>query len=417
MQSSVSFNALRRLGDGSFRIVWFGNIVRGKTADGITVVFAPSKVSPSTGEEACDLSKRISIVLPVAYLRKFRIGDIWEDARWTGRRDTQTRETFRLDISKSSSTVMPVGVPLNGDRNINLQYLLPFSDFEGHRDHTHAQCVRIALADSSTLVVPCMELVRFYFGASGSFLKRLFSGAFALDRLYSDARINKKNRTASIELATDLSGVAATTVARIAFCEQARSAARWIVNSSVATAANRLIYYPKTTFPFFGTTDLTAYGRWISHGDSRIFLAEQLSRCTHPFPFDTLYYSTSRSLVKLGITGKEPEPSGGTKDTNHTNASQPTIDLSDAPISSVLQNCGLPGDDGGGLCFPDLANKIVAKEMYFPCRVANFVPHFGRKAPVRNMFGGAGQPYLCRLPVAWPNLCHVPNSCRVIIFV
>lgn len=360
MRSSVSFNTLRKLGEGLFRIVWFGNIVRGTTADGITVVFAPSRVAPSTGEETCDLSKRISIVLPVAYLRKFRIGDIWEDCRWTGRRDTLTRETFRLDISEDSTAVMPVGVPLNSDR-INPHYLLPFSDFEGHRGHTHAQCVRVALEDGSTLVVPCMELVRFYFGASGSFLKRLFSGAFALDRLYSDARLNQKNRTASIELAPDLSGVAATTVARIAFCAQARSAARWIVNSSVATAANRLIYYPKTTFPFVGKTDLTAYGRWIIHGDSRIFLAEQLSRCTHPFPFDTLYYSTTRSLVRPGVAGKEPTPSTDTVDSNRPNGPQPATYLTDAPVSSVLQNLGLPADEEGDLCFPDLANKMVRR--------------------------------------------------------
>lgn len=360
MQSSISFYALRKLGEGCFRIVWYGNIVRGTTADGVTVVFAPCKISPSTGEETCDLSKRISLVLPVAYLRKFRIGDIWKDGKWTGRRDIQARETFRLNISENSTAVMPVGVPLSNDR-INPRYLLPFSDFEGHRDHTHAQCVRITLEDDSTLVIPCMELVRFYFGASGSFLKRIFSGAFALDHLYSDARLNRTNRIANVELAPDLSGVAATTVARIAFCSQAKSAARWIVNSSVATAANRVIYYPKTTFPFFGKTDLTAYGRWISHGNLRIFLAEQLSRCTHPFPFDVLYYSTSRSFVKSGTASKEPVNSGDAVDSNHPNGAQPETHLTDAPTSSVLLNLGLPVDDEGDLCFPDLTNKVIRR--------------------------------------------------------
>lgn len=360
MQSSISFNALKKLGNGSFRIVWFGNIARGTTADGVIVVFSPCRVAPSTGEDRCDLSKRISVALPVAYLRKFRIGDIWEDGRWTGRRDTQTRETFRLDISETSSTVMPVGAPLNSNR-INPQYLLPFTDFQGHRDHTHAQCVRIALEDGSTLVVPCIELIRFYFGASGSFLKRMFSGAFALDRLYSDARLNQNNRTASIDLAADLSGISATTVARIAFCSQARSAARWIVNSWVAAAANRLNYYPKTTFPFFGKTDLTAYGRWIVHDDSRIFLAEQLSRCTHPFPFDTLYYSTAHSLVKSGVVSRKSTPSACAIDSSHSDVPEPAIDLNDNPVSSTLQVIGLPADEEGDLCFPDLANKKVLR--------------------------------------------------------
>lgn len=131
MQSSFSFHALRKLGEGAFRIVWFGNIVRGTTTDGISVVFAPLGISKRTGEEKCDLSKRISIVLPVAYLRKFRIGDIWENGKWTGRRDIQTLETFRVNISENSTAVMPVGLPLNDDP-IKPYYLLPFSDFRNY---------------------------------------------------------------------------------------------------------------------------------------------------------------------------------------------------------------------------------------------------------------------------------------------
>lgn len=358
MQYTASFSALRRLREGSFRIVWFGNIIRHATADCVVVVFAPFKVAPSTGEEQCDLSKRISVTLPIAYLRKFRIGDVWEDGMWTGRRDTQAKEIFCLEISKSSTSVMPVGVPLNSDQN-SPQYLLPFTDFEGHREHTHAQCVRIAVDSRSTLVIPCMELIRFYFGASGSFLKRLFSGAFALDRLYSDARMNQKSRIANITLAPDLSGVAAATVARIAFCSQARSAASWIVNSGIATAANRHNYYPKTTFPFFGKTELTARGRWITHGDSRTFLAEQLSRCTHPFPFDSLYYSTTRSLVMPSAVIKESVPSAATMNASQSNRLEPTIHLTGAPVSSTLQDMGVLVDDESDLCFPDLANKRI----------------------------------------------------------
>lgn len=359
MQSSISFSSLKKLGNGTFRLAWFGNIIRGTTSDGVNVVFAPYMVAQSTGEEVCDLSKRISVALPIAYLRKFRIGDIWESGGWTGRRDTQTRETFRLDISHDSTEVMPVGVPVNSNRN-NPKYLLPFSDFEGHRDHTHSQCVRIALKDGAMLVIPCMEILRFYFGASGSFLKRLFSGAFALDRLYSDARLNPKTRVASIDLAPDLPGVAAATVARIAFCSQANSAARWIVNSGIANAANQLIYYPKTTFPFFGETNLTAYGRWILHGNSRTFLAEQLSQCTHPFPFDKLYYSTTRSLIKPGMAGKALAKPADNVGTGNGGCSESAISLTDAPISSTLLNMGLPADDDD-LCFPDLANKFIRR--------------------------------------------------------
>lgn len=338
--SSVSFSALERLGEGTFRLEWFGNVIRGAT-DKVVVVFAPWEMDPDTGEVRSNSDKRISVSVPVAYLRKFRIGDIWEDGINTGRRDTSTRETFQLDIAEGTAQVMPVGVPINSDRQ-NPEYPLPFSAFGSHRNHTHAQCVRIQLDDNSTFVVPCMELVRFYFGASGSFLKRLFSGAFALDKLYTRARINRKTFTANIDLAPDLSGVAAATVARIALDRQARSAARWIVNSGTATSANVVSYYPKTTFPFFGATDLTVYGRWIIQGDRRVFFAEQLVRCTHSFPFFTLYYTTSRSLMKraevTGASSRDPDKVLA----NMPEPDFPTTHLTEQSVSSVLQPVGIP---------------------------------------------------------------------------
>ena len=296
----------------------------------------------------------------MAYLRKFRIGDIWEDGINTGRRDTSTRETFQLDIAEGTAQVMPVGVPINSDRQ-NPEYPLPFSAFGSHRDHTHAQCVRIQLDDNSTFVVPCMELVRFYFGASGSFLKRLFSGAFALDKLYTRARLNQKTYTANIDLAPNLSGVAAATVARIALDRQARSAARWIVNSGTATSANVVSYYPKTTFPFYGATDLTVYGRWIIQGDRRVFFAEQLVRCTHPFPFFTLYYTTCMSLMKRGemasASGRDPDKMPA----NMPEPAFPTTHLTEQSVSSVLQPVGISIDDESEVPFPDLAAKKVRR--------------------------------------------------------
>jgi len=360
MQSTLALSALKRLGKGSYRIAWFGNIVRRTTFDGVSVVFTPFSIDPSTGEERSDVFKRVSAIVPIAYLRALRIGDIWEECIWTGRRDTQAKETFHLDVSESNWEVMSAGAPIDKD-STNPGFLLPFSSFAGHRENTNSQCLRIALQDGATLVIPCMELIRFYFGASASFLKRLLSGPFALERLYTDARLNPRSGTANIELAPDLPGVAAATVARIAFCRQAERAARWIVNSGVASAANRLDYYPKTSFPFHGKTDLTAYGRWIIDGNSRTFLAEQLSCCTHPFPFETLFYTTTKTLAKSDIGSIDPARSAEKTNSSNSDRKEAAIQLTDGPISSSLQNIGIPSCDEGTPSFPDLANKKVRR--------------------------------------------------------
>lgn len=200
MQSPPTFSALKKLGPGTFRVSWFGNVVRSNTADSVVVMFAPREISTETGEVGFAYNKCIPVPLPVAYLRKFRIGDIWENGNFTGSRDLQALETFQLNISPQTATVLPAGAPLSGDRP-SPEYPLPFSAFQGHRDHTHSQCVRIQLGDGSIFIVPCMELVRFYFGSSGSFLKRLFSGAFALNNLYARATLNPITKVANIALA------------------------------------------------------------------------------------------------------------------------------------------------------------------------------------------------------------------------
>lgn len=382
MQSTLALSALKRLGKGAYRIAWFGNIVRKTTLDGVSVVFTPLSIDPSTGEERSDVFKHIPVMVPIAFLRALRIGDIWEDCRWTGRRDTRAKETFHLDVTENNTAVMPAGALTEKDSS-NPKFLLPFSAFAGHREHTNSQCLRIALQDGASLVIPCMELIRFYFGASGSFLKRLLSGPFALERLYTDARLNPRSGTANIELAPDLHGVAATTVARIAFCKQAASAARWIVNSGVASAANRLDYYPKTNFPFHGKTDLTAYGRWIIDGNSRTFLAEQLSSCTHPFPFETLFYTTRQTLTKSDV-GIDPTRSPEKMDTSNSDRKEAAIQLTDGPISSSLQSMGIPSCDEATLSFPDLANKKIR-------RVKNATqPPFSSKSKEPNAELGAG---------------------------
>jgi hypothetical protein len=213
-----------------------------------------------------------------------------------------------------------------------------------------------------------MELIRFYFGASGSFLKRLFSGAFALDQLYSAARLNRNSQTANLDLAEDLAGAAAVTVARIAFDQQARSAASWIVNSAVVASANKTRYYPKTTFPFLGETDLTAEGRWIESDGHRVFLAERLVRCTHPFPFSTLFYTTRKSVVSprriYGSFAGEQCDADDCASIPHP----PMLQLDEGTVSSILQPVAIPGDELDDEPFPDLAQKKIR-------RVKSIVPN------------------------------------------
>lgn len=313
-----------------------------------------------------------TVTIPIAYLGLFRIGDLWNGGRKIGTDNGFAQETFRnLEINENTITVAPAGLPIHPD-GVAALYPLPFSAFEAHRTHTGAFCGRVRVADNITLVVPCMELIRFYFGSSGSLLKQLFSGALTANKLYTSAKINPSTGIARLELAPSLPGVAASTVGRIAFDTHARKAMRWLINSGVSAAAHGERHYPRTTFPFAGSTDLTALGRWIELYEHRVFLAERLIRCTHPFPFQTLFYTShinrfaTRQAVRNALDRKKALAASGAD-------GRSTFQLTEARVASNLQPAAVVAGEENDCPFPDLLAKRIR-------RIKEDRPVFARKA-------------------------------------
>lgn len=363
-------------GRDTYRIDWFGDVTHTGRNGGHTPM-AQMVISQwqsdgkgrTTGKHVDSFT---TATIPIAFLRLFRIGDLWSGGRQVGTDEEFSQETFEnLEISDNAVTVAPAGFPLHSEDLAPL-YPLPFSAFEAHRDHTGAFCARVRVADNITLVVPCMELIRFYFGSSGSLLKQLFSGALTANKLYTSAKINPSTGIARLELAPSLPGVAASTVGRIAFDAHARKAMRWLINSGVSAAAHGERHYPRTTFPFAGSTDLTALGRWIELHGHRVFLAERLIRCTHPFPFQTLFYTShinrlaTRQAVRNALDRKKALAASGAD-------GRPAFQLTEARVASNLQPAAVVAGEENDCPFPDLLAKRIR-------RIKGDRPVFARKA-------------------------------------
>jgi len=61
--------------------------------------------------------------------------------------------------------------------------------------------------------------------------------------------------------------------------------------------------------PIRGETDLTAEGLWISDGPRSVFVALRLLRCTHPFPFDRLFYRTQSASLRTSRSSSAADSS------------------------------------------------------------------------------------------------------------
>lgn len=307
----VVLESLRQLGSVPFRIDWFGDILYGGHRGGhspmVNLVLSRGYEGEWIRSSGADDGTAITTAVPAAYLRLLRMGDVWVLGQRTGTDEASIQLTFpEVVVSDSTVEIVPTGLPA-GQTEGEPVYLLPFAEFDAHRGHTGAFCARVRLDAGITLIVPCMELVRFYFGASGALLKLLFSGALGLDELYSNAFCHPTTGVANVTLGKGLPYQAGVTVARIAFNDRAKRAATWIAKSGVAATANKERYYPKTSFPFEGVTDLTARGRWLGTGETRAFLVEQLLECTHPFPFKALFTRSAAEVAGEAIPdGKTP---------------------------------------------------------------------------------------------------------------
>lgn len=363
MADPVVLDSVRSLGSTPFRIEWFGDVSYGGRSGGrsplVNVVLARAHQGQWTRSIGGDDGPPIMASIPVAYLRLLRIGDVWVLGQRAGCDSGSIRLTFPdILIDNTTTDVRPVGLPLDetdGDPN----YPLVFSEFDAHRGHTGAFCARVRLDDGIVLVVPCMELVRFYFGASGLLLNRLFSGAFATDNLYTSANCHPITGIANLTLAPGLPFPAATTVARIAFDWRAEKAAAWIAKSGVAAAANGERYYPKTTFPFVGSSDLTVDGRWLDAGLSRVFLVERLLQCTRPFPFKRLYARSATEIAGEQQPNKSKTAAKGKASKRTKNARGHNRTLLEGYVTRALLPMAIEADDDFENPFPDLIGKSI----------------------------------------------------------
>ncbi|MFC3175895.1 hypothetical protein [Undibacterium amnicola] len=294
-----------------WRIDWFGSvslaeIYRRSSQPKIEVQLSqiPDQVIDTSGifdSENFKKSRKRLIRLPVGLLSILKIGDIWKNGTFFERPDYDVMSFNQLKITRNSSSLIKAGLP---DPETS-QYFLPMSHHPQHMEHTQSYCVHIK-TDAYHIIVPCIELIRFYFGSSSTVLAKIFDAPFAQENFWISTENTSSSRP-TIHLAPGISGHSAPHIGRIAFSKVARSAAELIGNSCITATARNEPAFPKALFPFEGETDLVVSGKWLPfNGNSKgVFLVFSLISCSHPFPFKEIKYtSTKKSTSKSGEAPK-----------------------------------------------------------------------------------------------------------------
>jgi len=94
-----------------------------------------------------------------------RIGDLWSEGKLLQQPDYELEIFPDVEITAQTTTLVKAGLNKDGGG-----FLLPLNEHPWHRRCTHSYCVEVALDDRRRLLVPCMELIRFYFGSSSKLI-------------------------------------------------------------------------------------------------------------------------------------------------------------------------------------------------------------------------------------------------------
>jgi hypothetical protein len=290
--------------------------------------------------------------VPVAALPILAIGDLWQRGHQVASLDYH-KESFKgLRIAHETTAFVKAGLA------IDEHFLLPLSHHPWHRLHTQSYCVVVAMADGRRLLVPCLELIRFYFGSSSNFLQRLFTYPLTAAALWTSKRFNQANRHLHLVLASRLSGASAADIGRIAESQFAWRSAAGIHASCQKASVQRHPAYPYTGFPFEGATNLVASGTWLPFGDQECatFLAYRLHSCSYPFPFKSLSYEAADRKAWHDSSGRG-HSEGGRFSRERKKAKSEAAD-SDPGVNKAQRSTFLRSQHR----FPDLVRKQVWRE-------------------------------------------------------
>lgn len=338
---------------GRWEVVWLGDVsfrLRHLMYSQPTV----SAVLRSLDGDNCKLTE---IQVPIAQLFALYLGSIWQDKV---RQDECNQATESRDISIWSDRTIPCAVGVALDEDLNGDFMLPFRDFPHHARHTKGWCLRVAM-QHAIYIFPALELIRFYFGSSGSLLKHVFNPGFDVARLATDAQLNAGQ--AKVTLAHDIPAASAADVARIAFDPRALAFAKLVGSSLQAAAAigdcGKL--YPKATLPFSGRTDMKVVGITIqAEAITPRFLVQRIVSCSAAFPFRALQYVASgqnKQRVKQ-VHGTHSIDCGETP-TQVVRRSKTLGILANTEPQKNKTTQHLAFEDGSR--FPDLSRKSVSR--------------------------------------------------------
>ena len=301
-------------------------------------------------------SRQRKVWISVGTLPLLRIGDIWRNGQLAFAPDYELEQFPDLEINAQTAVLVKAGLNLEEQG-----FLLPRTEHPWHMECTQSYCLMVELPQNRRLIIPCMELIRFYFGSSSNLLTKLFLPPLARDTLYCKPHFDKSSGRLTLQLTADISGVSAADIGRMHMDQHAWRSAVHVGTSLLKGSVSGQGAYPQSYFPFEGQTSVIAAGKWLSFNDEQhaTFIVYSLRSCSHPFPFRSLRYD---------VRDRSPSPDREKgREQNETDARIARKSAIDSPNQQLIEKDASnklteqPRQVWGSTRFPDLTQKTIWK--------------------------------------------------------
>ena len=312
-----------------------------------------------------------TISLPIGFLPLLRAGDIWRKNKYVFSPNYTKEEFIDIEIDEEHCFPIIAGGLDKLDKDGEKIFFLPAKQHPFHMKHTQSKCRLITLDNRpERIIIPNMEIVRFYFGSSPVLIRTLFTSGISSEALFDSAEsiAQRVDGSSFLQLRTKMKDASAADIARIAFNVDANNAAMMISKSCVKSSMKNRPIYIETNFPFHGKTTLSMTGKWLRQKDgNKIFLCYRIIQCSAPFPFTSLDFFRDNAGERDGTTDESrpiafPDmPNYAHKDNEDAEAVLST----DEPYSFIYEDeITIPGDQP----FPDLQGKMIQKVRQESCK-------------------------------------------------
>ncbi len=358
----------------TWRIEWFNGIERDQNLPSepkaqlvispMMTGSAPNISSPSSFDD----EQRKIISVGVGQLPLLQLGSLWRYSLPTGQLAGQII-TF-TDLFISSDTVRLVPSNIKDDHG----YVIPWY-LHRIKPAFLSHCLAIERnGDPFAIMIPVMEVIRFYYAETSRQSKAIFNGLYRIDlnKIINPERsfFDAEKKRCHLQLRMRFRNADTWIIGRLLCSREAYQGAIRVYDSIMQQKLQRRTHlYPETSFPFQGNTTLKTRG--ISHHPNGAaqprHLIFAIESCSGAFPYDSLSCrrdnDNRQSKTKNGDIEKNKIPGYGNMQANP------------APSGGLLQsalepNAALPPYEilTPSNRFTAIANFVLIQPEKYECR-------------------------------------------------